>query len=555
MHFFRKPPPSSGTGSATPLFLRRSSGLVRAFSVFDGFLYAVYADSIIVAAALTYSLTWPWPKANIPLGIVMVCIAFLPTFTVYAMLTSLMPRTGGDYVWQSRAFGGFWGYILVFTPLLFGPWFYMASNVAPGSTMAAVPLLLSFGEIFGSRTLIDFALSLTTRSGMWWFYVLYVTFAAVVLALGMRFYALLQRYSFYAGMTAIGLWVFTLLSTTPSGFEQSYNQFMDTVLHWGDGEAYGRILSMATAAGFTPVRLADTSVCSSFLIGPVLAYTFMYIAWTGTLVGEIGGTGKLRGTLWVYVGGNVFAMIVSAGFVWLLISRIGNPFFSSANFVWATSSGAAMPVPPHYGIFLMSLYRNPWLWLVTAIGLNAWFWIWPTNNIVMSTRVMFAMSFDRMLPGYVAGISRRLGTPLTAIGICYVGCLVMGWLYFFTDFAQLTLNMPLMTAIAFAASTLAGTLFPYLRSTRHIYASSRIAGLTIFGIPLITVTGALGLVYFAIMFYLYITDERYGTNRPLSTIFVLGSIAVSALIYFGYSRYRRAQGIDIRATYRELPSD
>jgi len=257
----------------------------------------------------------------------------------------------------------------------------------------------------------------------------------------------------------------------------------------------------------------------------------------------------------MYLGGNIFAMVVCAGFVWLLISRIGNQFFSSANYLWATSDRSGMPVAPHYGIFIMSLYHNPWLWLVTAIGLNAWFWIWPTNNMVMSTRVMFAMSFDRMLPGFVAGVSRRWGTPLTAIGICYIGCLVMGWLYFFTGFAELTLNMPLMTAIAFAASTLVGALFPYLKATKAVYNSSRIARLRLFGIPLITVAGSLGLVYFAIMFYLYITDERYGTNQPLSTVFVLGSITFSVLLYLAYRRYRKGQGVDIRMTYRELPSD
>ena len=69
------------------LFLRKSSGLVRAFSTFDGFLYGVYANSIVVAAALSYAVAWPWNDANIPLGIVMVCLAFIPCFTVYAMLT------------------------------------------------------------------------------------------------------------------------------------------------------------------------------------------------------------------------------------------------------------------------------------------------------------------------------------------------------------------------------------------------------------------------------------------------------------------------------------
>ena len=38
------------------LFLRKSSGLIRAFSPFDAFAYNIYAVSIIVAAAFSYAI-------------------------------------------------------------------------------------------------------------------------------------------------------------------------------------------------------------------------------------------------------------------------------------------------------------------------------------------------------------------------------------------------------------------------------------------------------------------------------------------------------------------
>jgi len=537
------------------LFLRKSSGLVRAFSIFDGFLYGVYANSIVVAAALSYAVAWPWNDANIPLGIVMVCLAFIPCFTVYAMLTSLMPRAGGDYVWQSRSLGGFWGYILVFTPLLFGPWFYMASNVAPGSSMVVAPFFITLGNILNVPALITFATWLISKVGTWWFYVFYCTFAAVVIALGMRFYAKVQRYSFYIGMAAILTWVGMLLFTSSAGFQAAFNDFMQNTLHWGNGQAFQQVLQMAKDKGYQALPLAQTNAASSFLIGPALAYTFMYIAWTGTLVGEIGGVNQFKNSFRMFMGGNIFSMIICAGFMWLLISRISNEFFTSSNFLWISGNTGDMPVAPYYGIFLMSLTRSPLLWLWIAIGLSAWFWIWPTNNMVMSTRVMFAMSYDRMLPGFVARISQRWGAPIIAIAICYVGSLIMGWLYFFTAFSKLTLDMPLMTSIAFATSTVVGMLFPYLKSTKKIYEDSPISKYKVAGLPLITVMGALGALYFAIMFYLYITDPRYGTNDPLSAMYILGALAISAVIYFAYRYYRRSQGVDTDLTYREIPAE
>ncbi len=537
------------------LFLRRSSGLVRAFSIFDGFLYGVYADSIVVAAALTYATCWPWNDANIPLGIILCCLCFLPCFAVYAMMTTLMPRAGGDYVWQSRSLGGIWGYILVFTPLLFGPWFYMASNVAPGATMVFGPTLIALGEAFNSQALVGFAQTLVTPVGTWWFYVFYCTFAAVILALGMRLYARIQRWSFFIGMAGLVTWALMLWGTTSGGFQVAFNSFMNNTLHWGNGQAYQMILTMAKTNGYHALPLSQTTFSSSFLIGPALAYTFMYIAWTGTLVGEIGGVNQFKNSLKMFWGGNLFAMVVCAGFMWLLISRVGNEFFTSSNNLWMTNATGNMPVAPYYGIFLMALTKNPLIWLWIVLGLNCWFWIWPTNNMVASTRVMFAMSYDRMLPGFVARVSRRWGAPIIAIAICYVGCLIMGWLYFFTGFASLTLDMPLMTSIAFCATTLVGTLFPYLKSTKQIYADSPISKYKLFGVPLITVAGGLGLIYFAVMFYLYITDNRYGTNSPLSAMYIFGAILISAVIYFVYRYFRSRQGINTDLTYKEIPTE
>ena len=255
------------------------------------------------------------------------------------------------------------------------------------------------------------------------------------------------------------------------------------------------------------------------------------------------------------MGGNIFSMIICAGFMWLLISRISNEFFTSSNFLWISGNDGR-----HAGGALLRHLPDVadqesavWLWI--AIGLSAWFWIWPTNNMVMSTRVMFAMSYDRMLPGFVARISQRWGAPIVAIAICYVGSLIMGWLYFFTAFSKLTLDMPLMTSIAFATSTVVGMLFPYLKSTKKIYEDSPISKYKVAGAPLITVMGALGAVYFAIMFYLYITDPRYGTNDPLSATYILGALVISAIIYFAYRYYRRSQGVDTDLTYREIPAE
>ncbi len=540
------------TGS---LFVRQSSGLVRAFSTFDGFCYAIYADSIIAAAALTYAVGFSFNRANIPLGIVIVCLAFMPAFAVYAMMTNIMPRAGGDYVWQSRILGGFWGYLLVFGPLMIGPMFYMASNVLPGATLATAPLFISLGELIGMHWPVRFASWLVTTNGQFAFYLFYICFGFVVVALGMRFYARFQRWSFYIGCAGLLSWFVILLLTSHTEFVSSFNRFMNDTLHYGNGQAYQKIIASATKDGYHPVALGDTSWKDTILIGPVLAYTFLFVAWTGNLAGEITGVGNFKRSLRMYLGANVFAMVVCALFMWLLIDRISNQFFTSANYVTIAQGNGDVPVTPLYSIFIMSMVKWPILWLWIMITFSAWFWIWPTNNYVGSTRFMFAMSFDRMLPSFLARVVVRTATPIYALGVAFVGMVIFGYLYWYTSFSKLTLDLPLFAAIAFGGTTLAATLMPFLRSSRRIYEASPLAKYTVGPVPLITVLGALSVAYFTFMIYLYATDARYGVNSRTGLWFALGLFAGAIVFYVGFKLFRRREGINVERTYHEIPAE
>ena len=537
------------------LFLRKSSGLIRAFSPFDAFAYNIYAVSIIVAAAFSYAIAWQWPDANIPLAIIFNCVGLIPMCIVYAMLATIMPRAGGDYIWQSRVLGGPLGYVLGFLIPVFGTTFFIAGNVAPGPGMVMSPTFLALGKIFSIPALITFSSWLSTTVGTWWFYVFYCSFAAFVLILGMRFYAKFQKWSFVIGSVAILLWVGILLVTTRASFPSSFSNFMQEAFNWGNGKAYQEVLIMAKTNGFNAVPTSQTSIWSSFLIGPVIAYAFMAVVWSGNLSGEIGGLKTFKNSLFIYVGGILFCLVVCAGLMWLLIDRIGNEFFTSANFLWMGGHASELPIAPYFGLFIMSMTKSPIMWILIVIGLNAWFWIWPTNNAVGSTRVAFAMSYDRMLPGFMAKVSTKYAAPVIAIAMFYGVALIMGWLYFFTKFSTLTLVMPLCITIYFSASVLSGVLLPFKKNTKQIYEDSPISKYKIFGAPAITIIGIIALIYNGFLLVMYAVDPRYGTNSPLSYAFIGGIIILALIIYFIYRSYRRRIGINTDLTYKEIPTE
>src|SRR6201997_291539 len=112
------PPSAAAAGTSAKLFVRQSSGLVRNVSVTNALFFNVAA---FVGVGLTlypifYSLAfvpvWRWGPfseygwAAIIAGLFCVLLAL-----IFASLTSVMPRSGGDYVFTSRILHPFLGWM------------------------------------------------------------------------------------------------------------------------------------------------------------------------------------------------------------------------------------------------------------------------------------------------------------------------------------------------------------------------------------------------------------------------------------------------------------
>src|SRR5262249_61740198 len=87
------------------VFTRNSSGLVRVMSPYSAFIYNI----------LTMGLIFPWTYLWAPgalaggrlvWGILLAMVFEIPIALTYDWLSTSLPRSGGDYVFQSRVFGG-----------------------------------------------------------------------------------------------------------------------------------------------------------------------------------------------------------------------------------------------------------------------------------------------------------------------------------------------------------------------------------------------------------------------------------------------------------------
>jgi amino acid transporter len=87
------------------VFTRKASGLVRVMSPYSAFVYNI----------LTMGLIFPWtylwapgalPGGKMVWGILLAMVIEIPIAFAYVWLSTALPRSGGDYVFQSRVFGG-----------------------------------------------------------------------------------------------------------------------------------------------------------------------------------------------------------------------------------------------------------------------------------------------------------------------------------------------------------------------------------------------------------------------------------------------------------------
>jgi amino acid permease len=158
-----------------------------------------------------------------------------------------------------------------------------------------------------------------------------------------------------------------------------------------------------------------------------------------------------------------------------------------------------------------------------------------------------------MLPEAVSRTSRN-GVPYVALALMLIPSIPISYLYAFGEnFATYTLDATLVIATTFLGSAIAAAVLPWRRP--DIYNASPIARYSVLGIPLITVAAVAFSAFLLFCLYKWITDATYGINNPQSLIYMLALYILALALYVAFRLIRRAQGIDLKMVYSEIPED
>src|SRR3989440_1485201 len=223
------------------LFLRNATGLVKAWSTFDAFLYAFWSVNLVTLGLYGMSFVYAIPDGQL-LGAVLLT-GVLVTFLVltYAQLVSVMPRAGGDYAWQSRILGGAVGFVLAITGWWFTLWLWTP-------IYANILVVQFFAPLAYTLGLPDLATFFGSKFGIFVSCLIVLAFVSWVITLGMEGYAKIQRFCFWLGMGGLLVMLGILLFSSHEAFVSAFNREAAS-LFGATGNAYQATLDAASKGG------------------------------------------------------------------------------------------------------------------------------------------------------------------------------------------------------------------------------------------------------------------------------------------------------------------
>ena len=146
----------------TDVFARKSSGLVRAASTLDASLVNLYVATFPIMVSFILGIVLPfYAGANLYLTLLIGALLALPILVTYAVATSVMRRSGGDYVFISRMLHPAVGFGANFVFVLFQILFLTSSGYYFCQWCLA-PLARVIGAYSGDAGILAFATQLTT---------------------------------------------------------------------------------------------------------------------------------------------------------------------------------------------------------------------------------------------------------------------------------------------------------------------------------------------------------------------------------------------------------
>jgi len=534
--------------TASGLFLRRSSGLVREFGGRDVFVFNTVGYALgLVLAIIPLLMAGAVPEANVLLTVAVGTVFTLFNAMTYGYLSAAMPRSGGEYVFLGRVvhptlgFTASWGF--TWSQLL-GMALYASFTVNFGVAIA----FLTLGNVLDSSGLVTAGEDVAKEWPTFLLGTAMILMVALILSLGPRMVRRFLNILFIPAMLGSFVTLIVLLVTTRDEFVTKFNDFM---AERAGGETYSGILASAGDAGYVDKPSTLSALILAIPIGYYIYIGFTYSSYIGGEVKEPG-----RNQPRIILGTLVFAAVMYLVCLWRFYEIVGQDFVNSVVYLNNnTDAGSGLPVDPVLNLFAGIMTGSTILNVIMALSFFLWNFLLLFVIATVITRNLFAWSVDRILPDAVTKVDRRFHSPWVATLIVIVASEILLVLYVFTTFFQEVSNYIVLYSIAFWATSLAAILLPYRRP--EIYQSApEFVRRKVGGVPVLVLFGVGNFILFSLVLYSAFKLPAFsGPTGTDAVLFVAGIYVSGLVVYLAARAIQKRRGVDIDLAYREIPPD
>lgn len=537
-----------------PLFVREATGLVRELGFVDYLIISLGCVNLLGGFVIAFlSAPFFFPGANVILVFVMGAIPALAFVGMYSILGAGIPRSGGDYVWTGRILGPRWATSMAFL-FLFSQIIAFPAGSAWGIIENALPQgFLALGLSTKSPSLVSLASTIIQPLNGYILSVLIIILIMMVGLLSVGTYRNVNRLSFSIYSAILVIFLISLLSVSQSSFQAS----VDSLL-----KDYGVKYSAVVSAVNANPQLTNFSLSNTILAFPLVGFfTYSGFNFSTYVAGE---TKRVSTTI-----PKALVLAVLITMVCLLLETelcyfaMGTSFLNGVSYLYNTGALGSLPVQPTV-TFLIALASNPWMGFTVNLGVAVGNFLVALQTVVMFGRIVFALSFDGVIPQRFSDVNERFNTPHYAVlTVGFLSILTEGLFWYGSGLLTGLLNSAIAVEMAYMIPGIAAFLLPMVRKdlyNRLIKPLPGWLGKGIGGWPLVSICG-LGVtliwgfgIYtelFPVSAYTYLgASLGYAIGMTITPIIV-------ALVVFELARaYRKSKDqIDILMLFKEVPPE
>jgi APA family basic amino acid/polyamine antiporter len=534
---------------------RTTSGIVRQLSWWDGFLSNTGTMNLFWIA---YSFMWAiglFPGSSLIGALLAMVVLLLPHIVLYTQFAAAMPRSGGDYVFNSRTLTPSIGFAVNFSMVVWNM-FWMGFTAYQFATAGIATTASLLGHLFASEALIDFGGAIIGTPSL----ALLIGGITIVLVgalalWGNRPFFRTMTVAFLIGLLGVLTMIVVLLLSNNQGFVDTFNKFVVTSANIPN--YYDAVIRSATET-FGYAASAPKFFSLPTLI--VLLFAFQplgFSVWSSYLSGEIKNANSAKVHAGAMAGSLLFTGVALALVGTLLIRVLGYNFLGATGLYYANFAELDGGIINNAYFYVAMLAKSPVVQLLIGLSLMAWTFLYIQPSLAMVSRCFFAWSIDGLAPKALKHVSRKSHVPDVSI---LVACLIA--IIFLAIFCWPGQIFSIYGSnafigggtVTFAVVAISAIIFPFAKKTKRLYELSP-AQYKIGNFPLMSLCGIISLVVMSLITFLFFWRAELGVTTTPSLLFIILLYVAGFIWYFVALSINRARGVDTAKILGEIPQD